>query len=259
MPGLPAEGVEAMLTTFQSLAGADGASDGARILREVSGQCSDAGVRERLLRAAAAMEAGAVCAVVPAAAASITLEQWEAQGGDPVWVEPADTAEEEEDEEEYMEEIPPAMPPLSVSQYFSGLWLRARNDFTALNGRTICEGRVLSVLSCEPSENGFKVSFVNERSLLLDSGEFFSPVPSVECLFSLWELLDRRLAELDDDEQMDEIICDVDDCGEWLQAEPRGAAPECASAPLVGRVFRREKDLSAWVRFLFAGVGVLNK
>ena len=267
MPGLPAEGVEAMLATFQSMAGTAGPSgpaDGARILREVSAQCSDAGVRERLLRAAAAMDAGEVCAVVPAAAQSITMEEWEAQGGDPVWVEPSSPTEVEEDEDEYMESAPPAMPPLALSQYFSGLVLRARHDFTDLNGRTICEGRLLRVLGCEPSENGFRLSFVNERSLQLESGEFFSPVPSVECLVSLWELVDRRMSEfdeelsIDDEERMDEIIADVDDCGEWLQAETRGTPPEFLSASMVARVFRRNRDLAAWVKFLFAGVDRLS-
>ncbi|HLJ50534.1 MAG TPA: hypothetical protein VKU01_31190 [Bryobacteraceae bacterium] len=273
IPGLPPEGVEAMLATFDTLvgmAGPTGRADGARILREVSAQCSDGVVRDRLLRAAATVEAGEVSAVVPAVAQGITMEQWQAQGGDPVWVEPesAVAGEEEdqedegpEDEDEYMEMEPPPLPPLSLSQYFSGLVLRARQDFTDLGGRTICKGRLLRVFGCEQAEKGFRLSFLNERSLVVESGELFSPVPSVGCLFSAWELIDRRLGEfdeelsIDDDERLDEIIADVDDCGEWLQVEgPRPAAPECSSGPLVARVFRRDRDLAAWIRFLFAGV-----
>ena len=293
LPGLPLEAVEGMLVTFDTLAGLGGEScrpDAARFLRDAAGECQEPGPKDRLLRAADAVAAGHPCALTPdgltwqqaAAANTVTLEEWEARGGDAALPEaPAapvdeDAAEEEGEEEPQLDESVPALPHLRVRHFFPGLVVRVAREFSDATGLVVPADDRLHFRSYQLSgreeytlafrERKLRLSFADptHQAIVENEGnQWLQPVPSIECLRELWELVDARLSEADLDEPENEfvepILDDVDECQAWLFEEgQRGPAPQCASGTLAAEIFGVASEMAAWIPLLFAGVAAAN-
>jgi len=269
LPGLPREAIESMLVTFDTLAGLGVEScrpDAARMLRDAAVLCPDPAGQERLLRAADSVAAGEPCARTPdgltwqqaAAANTITMEQWRERGGDAA--PPEEPAE------------PPALPHLRVRHFFPGLVVRVAREFSDVDGLHVPRGESMCFRSYRRSgRDEYTLSF-RERNLRLGIGDaahqaivenagnrWFQPVPSMECLQELWEIVDERLSEADLDEPSSEfvqpIVEDLEECQAWLFEEgERGPAPRCASGALAAEIFGDDSELAAWIPLLFAGV-----
>ncbi|HEY2017116.1 MAG TPA: hypothetical protein VGH38_26605 [Bryobacteraceae bacterium] len=290
LPNLPMEGIESMLVTFDTLVGLSGDScrpDAARFLREAAALCPDPSSQARLLLAARSVTAGEPCALTPegltgaqaARSQTITMEEWQARGGDPPLTEPAVEEPEADDEELYLAEEPPSLPHLRVRHFFPGLVVRVAREFTDANGRLFPVGRVLRVLTCESADDGGITVSLLERSLRLSpempgyreiaenaGNQWFQPVPTIGCLEELWQLVDDRLNELDLDDDSPEsefaqdVAVDVATCEEWLFASgEKPAPPACSSAPFAAEVFGRDNEMTAWIALLFAAIAVCKE
>lgn len=296
LAGLPDECVEDLLVTFNSLVGVSdaGARPGAAaMLRRAAESAQSQTRRERLLRAAAAVEAGEPCALTPegltaqeaAAAQSVTQEEWERRQAEAPLpplpgeaVEPEDEDNEDEDAEEspYMEGEPPPLPHLRVRDFFSGLVVRAGRDFADAHGRAVYCGDLLKVFSFNSNDDGFAVMFL-DRTLVLSvkipghdaiienaENTWFQPVPNTECIQELVEAIEKTMSEAeteDDSEDEDRMQAietlreDIEECKAWLSLSAEGdPAPQSRNGRLGAKVFGRNHPLAAWVPFLFACV-----
>lgn len=85
-------------------------------------------------------------------------------------------------------------------------------------------------------------------------------VPRSDCLEDLWDLVDRRLADADldeddpDSELLAYLVLEVDECEHWPFGGQRTPAPQFTGAPLAARVFGRDSDIASWVGMIFAGI-----
>jgi hypothetical protein len=236
---LPDESVEDLLVSYDSLvavSGPDARPLAALLLRRAAEGATDAR-RERLLRAAAAVEASQPCALTSdgltaqqaAAAQTETLEQWEERmarapdppsADDPVETEDEDDDEEDEqdeDRESYMEEAPPQLPHLRTTQFFRGMVARVGRDFQDARDRQLRAGTVLRLLRVDASGPECALVFLECNVLLAEnapghkeiienaSNQWFQPVPSAECLEDLLEevasRLDAALSEADPEDE----------------------------------------------------------
>ena len=298
LPSLPAEALESMLVTYDTLvsfADPDRRIAAAQYLRDAAGACPDEARRERLLRAAGAVEAGDSCALTPdgqtwqqaAAAQTMSLEEYQArpdlqddflaQQLAELYSEDDEPEEEEESEElSRLENAPPELPPLRVGHFFPGLVVRVRQSFQDADGRTVREGQVLHILTAVCSDTGHNLACM-ERTVRLNSAaprfdeiaenagnQWFQPVPTAECLEDLWDLIEDRLSaaealEEDGGEGWEAIREDVEESQAWLSSEDdRGPVPEYSSAKEVARIFGRDSEMASWLPFLFAGMSALS-
>ena len=296
LASLPDESVEDLLVTFDSLVGVSDAETrpGATLmLRRIATSSQNPTRRDRLLRAAAAVETGQPCALTPeglsaqqaAAAQSATQEQWEdLQAKTPLAsppgevVDAGDEDDEDPDESPYMEEEPPKLPHLPVRHFFSGLVVRVGRDFGDVTGRAVCSGDLLKVLACNPNDDGYGLMFL-ERNVILSKktpghdsiienagNAWFQPVPMAECIEDLLDAIDVAMneAESNEDSEDDEWIEgkeaireDVEECKGWLSLPgERGPAPRSRNGRLVGKLFGRDHELAAWIPLLFACVAL---
>jgi hypothetical protein len=267
LPSLPAESVEGLLVTFDTLVGvSDGAVHpvAAQLLRHAAESAQDVARRERLLGAAGAVAAGEHCAPTAgrltakqaAAVQTVTHAEWkERVARTPEPALPGDDVESEEEAEDwpYMEQEPPKLPHLRVRHFFRGLVVRVGRDFADAYGRAVCSGDLLTLLLPERTSDGYALSFMERTVRLSDSAAghaghaaivgnaanaWFQPAPTARCLATLHE--------------------DVEKCRSWLsRSGERSPAPQLRSGPLAAKVFGRSSDLAAWIPVLFAGVTVL--
>jgi hypothetical protein len=286
---MPAEAVESLLVTFDTLAGIGGDAgrpDAARWLREAAEGCADPLLKERLLRAAGSVAAGEPCALTPegltgsqaAAAQTMTLEQWQAQGGDPaIPVQPEVEAEEElgdESEEETGDEWEgelPVLPQLRVRHFFSGLVVRVRQEFLDADRRMVPADQTLRLLTSERSGGVHTLVFkegacrldpdVPQHASILENigNAWFQPAPSAGCLQDLCEAILERLRRADDldeedDDRVETLYGDVETCQDWLIGDGNPPAPAWSSAPFAAKVFGRQSEVAAWVTLLAAGL-----
>jgi hypothetical protein len=190
-----------------------------------------------------------------------------------------DSEKEDSEDSPYMEEEPPKLPDLPVRHFFPGLVVRVGRDFADAYARAVCSGDLLKVLACAPADDGYAVTFL-ERNVFLSTrashhdsiienagNAWFQPVPTGDCLEDLLEMIDLRLAGAEDEEDEDEddskmerldaVRDEIEKCQDWLsQSGERGPAPQCRSGQLAAKLFGRDHELTAWIRFLFAAVGV---
>ena len=296
IPSLPEPAIEQQLLTFDALLGVSDLPTrpaAAQLLRDASAASPDPACRERLLRAADAVAAGEPCAFTPdglsakqaAAAQTVTQQEWEERvANSPLPPLPEldtdehdDDEDDADDEEDYMQAEPPKLPHLPVRHFFSGLVIRAARDFTDSQGRAICSGDRLKLLSCEPTDDGYVLSPIVRwirlsaadpvHAAIIENADnaWLQPVPSIHCLEELREAIDRELSVADEDEEMDDddierietLRDDVEACEAWLsQSGERLPAPRCRSGSLAARVFGRDHHLAGWIRLLYAGVTV---
>jgi hypothetical protein len=293
-PSLPEQAIENQLVTFDALvavAGKGQRTAAAQLLREVAASCLDSARNERLLRAANAVAAGQPCALTPdglsakqaAAVQTVTADEWEERlVRQPLPLPPGDSELASEDDEEdaepdYMEEQPPQLPHLPVCHFFPGLLVRVGRNFADAQGRALCSGDLLRLLSCELTDAGGYILNLPVRTVRLSAGAcheaiienaanaWFQPAPSIECLQELCEAINSALSTAGEDQEMDEDDSDrietlrdeIEVCEEWLlRPGERGPAPQGRSAPLAARIFGRDHNLTAWIRLLFAGIAV---
>jgi len=275
---LPDESVDGLLYAFDSavqVSDASQRSSAAQLLRDTGSGCSNPARRERLLRAAGDVEAGRPCAAAPV--------QYDTAVEVPLPPPPAEVPEEDDDDP-YMEEAPPQLPHLPARYFFPGLVVRVGRDFSDIHGRAVCEQDLLKLFAIEKDGEEWTLSFLErtvplsaavERhaAILENAGNaWFQPVPTVDCLDGLADLIDRRLEaaegngdfEDDDDEgadarqeNIDELRGDVAECQEWLmQARGRGPTPACSSGELAVEIFREDDIATAWIRLFFAAIPV---
>jgi hypothetical protein len=301
LASLPDESVEDLLVTFDGLVGVSdaGARPGAALmLRRAAESVQSPTRRDRLLLAAAAVETGQPCALTPegltaqqaAAASTVTQEQWdELQANMPPPPLPEDVVdadgedEDDEDSEEapYMDEEPAPLPHLRVRHFFSGLVVRVGRSFGDALGRPVCEGELLKLLACNPSDDGFAVIFLGRTVVLSEKtpghdpiientgNAWFQPVPTVECIEDLLEAIDARMSEAEagddseDDDRMEGIETlreDLEACQAWLSlSRRRGRAPRSEDAGLAAKLFGRDHELAAWLPLLFACIEVIDR
>jgi hypothetical protein len=269
LPHLPPESVESMLVTFDTLANLAGEAsrpEAVRFLQDAAAQCQDPASKERLLRAADAVAAGEPCALTPegltgqqaAAASTITLEEWQARGGDAALLE---------------EELwPPALPHLRVRHFFRGLVVYVARQFSDANGLAMPSGERMCFRKFRRSgKDEYTLSF-RERNLRLrvdepsqqaifenEGNQWFQPEPSIGCLRELCDLVDERLSEAGlhepESEFAEPIVADFEECQAWLfEQGERGPAPQCESGVLAAGIFGGDSELAAWIPLLFAGV-----
>jgi hypothetical protein len=287
---VPADAVESLLVTFDTLAGLTddaGRADAARMLREAAGRTGDPVRRERLERAADAVAAGEPCALTPdgltgrqaAAAQTMTLEEWQAQGGDPApppapvdeeEIEEEDEVDEEEDGEEWEGELP-ELPHLPVRLLFPGVVVRVRQEFTDARGRLLPAGLTVRLLTSEQDGGVANLVFM-EGACSLDSSvpahvpilensgnAWLQPVPSRGCLQELCDAILQQLQKADDldeedDERVQELFGEVEECQDWLIRDGQPPAPELGSARFAGKVFGRQSREARWVALLVEGL-----
>jgi hypothetical protein len=229
--------------------------------------------------------AGEPCALEPALP-TMTLEQWQAQGGDPVFsegeLEGEDEFEDElegeregegeletegELEDEWEGELP-ALPQLPARHFFPGLVVRVRQEFTDANGRILPADLTLCLLKSGQSGGDHTLIFMEgtcrldqqHQSILENAGNaWFHPVPSRKCLGELCDAILQRLRqaddlEQDDDDLVEEFFGDVEECQGWLLGTGEVSAPELKNAGFAAKVFGRRSEVAAWVALLAAGM-----
>ena len=259
LASLPDESVESMLVTFDALVGVSdaGSRSGAALLLRKTAESSQAPARrDRLLRAADAVEAGQPCALTPegltaqqaAAAQTITEEEWDKRVAEtPLPPPPGDTVnagDDQDDEPHYMEEEPPKLPHLPVRHFFPGQVLRVAQDFRDAHGRAVCSSDLLQVIRCKPTDDGYAISCLERNVVLNDSNTshypiienaqnvWFQPVPTPECIGELLDAAEICLAESEvalepnededsDDAELRELILltlheEIEVCRNWL-------------------------------------------
>ncbi len=217
---LPDESVEGLLYAFDSMVQVSDASlrpSAAQMLRDTAVGCLNPTRRDRLMRAAGDIAAGQPCAVAPV--------QYDTAVDVPLPPPPVEVEEDDEDDDDpYMEEPPPKLPHLPVRHFFPGLVVRIAKDFHDSHGRAVCEQDLLKVFACEKDGGDYTVSFLERTvplktaveghaEILENAGNaWFQPVPTVDCLEDLADLIDRRLeAAEENDEDYDDNDDDDDD------------------------------------------------
>ena len=279
LTSLPDVSVEEMLVTFDTLVNVSPSAQrpmAAKLLRNTASAAQDQARRDRLMKAADAVAAGEPAALT---ADGLTAQQAaeaanRAQPPDPAPEPPAEPQAQEESEEEdedspYMDEEPPKLPHLAVRHFFRGVVVRVGRDFADADGRAVCAGDLLNLLNCEPSGDGYTLSFLertvglSDREVIENTGNaWFQPVPTVGCLEELLEAIDVGLNEAEGDEETDlddieTIREDVENCAEWISKfGQNGAAPRCRSGRLAAKVFGQDREMAVWIPFLFAAVVV---
>jgi hypothetical protein len=237
MPAMPLEGIESLLLSFDAVLAVNDPSGrpcAAALLSAASARCGDPAARDRLLRAAEAVAAGAPCAAAEPAA--------------PVREEVKTVGARAE-----------ALPHLPVRHFFPGLVVRAVRDF-----ETIPAGAILTFQSGKRTgRNEFTLTFrehtvklaLDDARLQNSGNQWFEPVPTIECLQELWTLVDERFEDAALDEP--DIRDDLDDCDVWLFAEEdddRGPTPRCESGEQASAIFGADNAMAYWLPLLFAGV-----
>ncbi len=299
LPGMPPEAVESMLVTFDTLVSFSDPGQrpmAAQFLRDAAALCQNPASSERLLRAADAVAANQPCALTPegltwqqaAAAQTMSMEEWKArpdlQDLPEVRAEAAEPLDDLDDEEEDLaddEEINgelPELPHLRVQHFFAGLTLRVRREFADANGRLVPAGQILHVLNVEHLAScGGHTLACTERTVPLSphtsdfdaivenaGNAWLQPVPSLDWLDDLWDLVEDRLCAAEDLDEENELLEpireDVEESKAWLDTEgDRGPAPECTSARQVVKFFGRDSEMAAWVPLLFAGMAACGE
>ena len=277
MPVLPPESVEGLLATYESMAGGGAQREAAaQLLRTTAGNCPDPARRERLLRAASAIESGVVAELTAEEAAARSA----CMGSDKDVELPPDlpAAEVEDDDEydefSYMDQPPPKLPHLRIADFFPGLRLRVGRDFADHFQRAFCEGDLLEVLTCEPSEEGFLIACLSSNIRLSDpavienaENGWLQPLPAISCLQELLQIIEQDLdiaeAEAEDEgdddqlERIEELRDELGRCAEWLDSTaPREATPKIAGARRLSNVFGPGHRSEAFVTFLLAALPV---
>lgn len=289
LPMLPA--VEDQLVTFDSLVGVSDAEhrpEAARMLRNAAAASADGGRRQRLLDAADAVAAGQPCALTPdglsarqaAAAQTITMEEWERRGGDPV-AAPSESPgfdDSDEDEEDFLDQAPPVLPHLPVRHFFDGLRVRVAQEFTDARGRVLEPGEVLAVLSVGSSQAECVLSLyvgtvrLNagdplHAAILENAGNsWLQPIPSLESLRALWSAADEALRAAEQDEKMERygewlasLRKEIDSCEVWIDPDAEGGKPpDCRTGRTAARIFGRDHPLAFWTPLLFEGLKVVS-
>jgi hypothetical protein len=285
---LPDESVEGMLVFFDSLvAAADpaGRAAAAEILRNVAASCSDPARRNRLIGAAAAVEAGqpsASAASLPDGTLGVTQEEFDARiaasplpplpGEDTAETDDEDEEDDEEEETPYMEAEPPALPHLAVRHFFPGLVVRIGRDFADAYGECCCSSDLYKLEECEADAAGWSLECA-ERSVRLRAAEhaaiienaenaWFQPVPTPSCIRAVLEAIDNSFHALDEDAFDDDIgekaavlWDDINNCRRWLsRSGGQGRAPKYRKAAVAETIFGPDHELTAWIPWLFAAV-----
>ena len=134
-----------------------------------------------------------------------------------------------------------------------------RREFSDANGRSAAAGEILHLLKAEHSAGGHTLSCI-ERNVRLSRSTpdfedivenagngWFQPVPPVDWLKDLWEMVEGRLCaaeDLDEDnELLEPIRKDVEESKAWLTTEgERGPAPECTSAAGGESLWTRQRN-----------------
>jgi hypothetical protein len=303
------EAVEPLLVTFDALVDASDSSCRSEAAALLRARANDVGASraERPRAAADAVEAGHPAALTgdgltwrEAAldAGKIPVEEWQARAA-------AMSAEEQRTaraqyppaEPVIPDQAPRRLPRLRVKHFFRGLVVRLRREVTDTEGRVAPAGQRLEFLSLwvegpedaavyhlDFAERSFRLDAdpQDDRSIIDNGGNgWFQPVPEIDCLTSLWRLVDERLQQAEDalDDQDDDydqlngdmllaIRTDVDDCGNWLNGDVSGQMvqlgeplpeppeepprPECA--PVAAEYFGKDSDMYAWVNLLFSAI-----
>jgi hypothetical protein len=277
LASLPDESVEGMLVFFDSLVNqADAAvrASAGGILRGASAACAGEARRERLARAALAVEAGEPSgdsAAVPEGFHGITQAEWDARNLPPP---PSPEADEAASEPPHMQEEPARLPRLAVRHFFPGLLVRIGCDFADAYGRGCRSGQLYRVQSCSGDDSGWSLAFLERTVRLGNAGEaqaignegnaWFQPVPTASCLKALVKAIDAGIDGLDEDEfddaaleKIDALRQDAMRCGEWLsRTGGHGRGPHYRKASIAEWVFGAGHPLTAWTGLLFAAVAV---
>ena len=265
LPSLPPEAVESMLVTFDSLASfceESARPEAARLLRDAAARSSEATAKARLLLAADRVAAGEPCAMTPdgltwrqaARANTITADEWQARGGDASLPQPPPPPAG-----------PPTLPHLSVRHFFPELLVHVAREFSDADGILVGAGERLYFRSFKRTGRVEYTLTFRERKLrfLIDDpahyelvenqdNRWFQPVPTIDCLQELWEIVDERLSEI---YLPDELASDMDDCQVWLfEEDDRGSTPQCSSGARAAALFGAGSEMAAWIPLLFAGV-----
>jgi hypothetical protein len=308
------EAIEPLLVTFDALVDASDSAcrpQAAALLR-----ASAAGVAanraERLRAAADAVESGRPTALTAGGqtwreaaleAGKTSVDEWKARAAAmSAGEQRAARAQHPEVEPIILDEAPPRLPRLRVRHFFRGLVVRLRREVTDNDRRVAPAGQRLEFLSMwtegpedapvyhlDFAERSFRleVSPQDDRSIIGNGGNgWFQPVPEMECMISLWRLVDERLLQAenalddqdDDYDQLDgdmllAIRTDVDDCGNWLNRdvsgqevqldeplpEPATEPPHLECAPVAAEYFGKNSDMYAWVNLLFSAIPYCRK
>lgn len=254
---VPDQSVEKLLVNFDALVEGSGESaraQAAGVLRDAAESCADASRRDRLMRASEAVAAGEHCGRIRVPVVQMP--------GPPVG------REGELAIPRFMNEDPPDLPHLRVPHFFPGLVVRIGRDFTDAYERALCTGEILSLLICEREQDGYALTFLDRNVFLRDTAAgqrmavenagnaWFQPVPTVECLRDLLQVIDMRMGEAVGEETELEVLGeDIEKCGNWLECVgQRGPAPNCESGALAAGIFGRDDELTAWIPLLFTAV-----
>src|SRR5689334_6520534 len=200
-----------MLVFFDSLiATADpaGRSAAAEVLRKAAAACSDTARRDRLLQAAAAVEAAqpaGSAAAVPDGTFGVTQDEFDArQAALPPVPAPAD-----DEETPYMEAEPPIVPHLPVRHFFPGLVVRIGRNFEDATFSCLCSGDLYDIEDCRSGSGAWTLLCTGRRIRLTDAGQaeiienagnaWLQPVPTFACLVAALEAIDDGLRTYEED------------------------------------------------------------
>jgi hypothetical protein len=258
---VPDEAVESQLVSFDALLGIPGMNlraDGVRLLRGAAEACTDPARRDRILKAAQAVEAGEPCAWTPegltgsqaAAAQTATLQDWEEQVA-------AERAAAERTG------LPP-LPDFGLRDMFPGLSVRIQQSFRDLDEQLVPAGQVLHFqeLVYSAEDSSYRLGFKECRMRLSENhgNAYFQPVADLPSLVSCvraikqqWERVKPRPSG-----HVPRIESEIGACRGWVRGgQDRGPAPVCFTAPLAAKVFPaagETEGLACRIAFLFAAV-----
>ena len=282
------EAVEALLLTVDALVDAADSpcrAEAAALLEQKAGDCAAPGRAARLREAAAAIAAGMPCALTASGAdwRGAVAEAAAAPPEGPVWHDHDILSEVEETAEDpIILGDQPRLPRLKLRYFYPGLVVRLRRPLLDIDGAEAPigqrlkltklaiqgrEGRAVYRLDFEERRFRLEPEPQDDKSVIGNGGNgWFQPVPELDALEALWELLDtllyeaeRTVEEQDDPDQIDgdmllTLRTDLDDAGDWLQ-EPMGRQPpRLLCAPVAAEFFGKGSDMAVWFDLLFAAI-----
>jgi hypothetical protein len=265
---VPDEVVESQLVTYDmfiGLAAVPCRQPAAQLLREAATRCAGATRRDRLLRAAEAVEKGEPCAVTE-------------QGLNWKQAAEANTLTEAAQQQQMSGEqsgVAVLLPHLSLWDMFPGLTVRIGMTFSDYDGEECKTGEILHFRNRDyfAKEEGFTLTFaekvirlcglVPENGPMIDNQDnsYFEPVADLESLRACWQHIHQQWNWIDKSgvERAAEIGKELDACSRWLKSKTPGPAPVCITAPLTSAAFPNVRgttptSLSFRINFLFAGI-----
>jgi hypothetical protein len=282
------EAVEALLVTVDALVDAADSpcrAEAAALLAQKAADCGSPGRATRLREAAAAITAGVPCAPTATGAdwRGAIAEAAAAPPAWPVWHDREILSEvESESGEPVILGDQPRLPRLKLRYFYPGLVVRLCRPLLDVDGVDVPIGQRLrlvklailgregkTIYRLDFEERRFRLELVpqDDKSVIGNGGNgWFQPVPELDALETLWEMLDTRLFEAEraveeqeDPDQIDgdmllTLRTDLDEAGAWLQ-EPAGRAPpRLLCAPVAAEFFGKGSDMAVWFDLLFAAI-----